>query len=127
MPPRKKQRTESTTTKVPPRTTRTTTRAARNNIGFDSDAAPVANEQEASEDDSISKSIGPAPAVAKRIVLKGRLQTLPELAIEIQLMASISFSYPYACPPTPSLWGAPAVAADGSKQQRLILGAQNMS
>lgn len=84
MPPRKKQRTDSgalPVAAVPRRTTRASAKAAQAGIVAGAPCA-VTNTKE--------KTKAAAPIRGKRIVQKGRLQTLPDLAVEVQLEVSNS-------------------------------------
>ncbi len=92
MPPRKKQRTDTDAINVPRRTKRATTRAIHDNGGISS--AGVVNEQQDSGVDPGIELTAVIPVTPKRVVLKGRLQTLPDIAIEIQLMVSTNFRHP---------------------------------
>ncbi|EIW59894.1 uncharacterized protein TRAVEDRAFT_71786 [Trametes versicolor FP-101664 SS1] len=79
MPPRKKQRTDSgalPVAAVPRRTTRASAKAAQAGIVAGAPCA-VTNTKE--------KTKAAAPIRGKRVVQKGRLQTLPDLAVEVQL------------------------------------------
>ncbi|KAI0630483.1 hypothetical protein C8Q77DRAFT_1133312 [Trametes polyzona] len=77
MPPRKKQRVDDTALKVAPatgRVTRSTTKAARAQVG--------ATHAAAEQPDTTTKALVRVP---KRVILKGRLRSLPDFALEIQL------------------------------------------
>ncbi|OJT13657.1 hypothetical protein TRAPUB_9756 [Trametes pubescens] len=81
MSSRKKQRTDSPVAVVPRRSTRQSTKAARADRIVAEDSPVVVNKK--------SKVKQAAQDTSKRVACKGgRLQTLPDLALDIQLEAS---------------------------------------
>lgn len=85
MPPRKKQRTdgnEPPVASVPRRTTRASAKAAQ------ADGPVAEGSANGAKPTPKAKAKMANPDAPKRVVNKGRLQTLPDLAVEVQLEAS---------------------------------------